>query len=193
MTAARTTYDVATLAAAMLPLLKAQSRITRTDEDDQATEIIARAIGRIERQCDIAIAPQVWTWTPRASGALVAWNAATEWILSVVPVRGVATMTAADAGGVAFTDFTLHGVDLTQGAFAELHVTRPNGVQVDDVFTINAGWADPYEMPPELRDTLIRYAATLWEFREAWAASSVTSEVPEWVTEAIGIFWVPKV
>lgn len=192
MTAVRDSYDIDVLAAAMVPMLKAQSRIVRTDEDDQVQEIIARSIGRIERQCDIAIAPQVWTWTPRASGALIAWNVNTEWVLSLVPVRGVASMTAKDSADVAFTDFTLRGINFEQGAFAELHVTRPNGIQVDDVFTIEAGWADPYDMPPELRDTVIRYAAALWENREAWATQNVGT-VPEWVTEALGIFWVPKV
>jgi uncharacterized phiE125 gp8 family phage protein len=191
MTRDRIDYDVMTLAAAMLPLLKAQSRITRTDEDVQATEIIARAIGRIERECGIAIAPQEWTWTPRAIGTPAVWNATTEWALSEVPVRGVASMAGEDADGVAFVDFTLHG-NVEQGAFAELHVSRPNGVQAGDEFTIEAGWDDPADMPAELRDTIVRYAASLWEYREAWATQNVDT-VPEWVTAALGVFWVPRV
>jgi uncharacterized phiE125 gp8 family phage protein len=191
VTTDRVSYDVMTLAAAMLPLLKDQSRITRTDEDTQATEIMARAIGRVERECGIAIAPQEWTWTPRAIGTPAVWNATTEWRLSEVPVRGVAGMTAEDAAGVAFVDFDLVG-NREQGAFAELHVTRPAGVQAGDVFTIEAGWDDPADMPAELRDTLVRYAASLWEFREAWATTNVDT-VPEWVTAALGVFWVPRV
>lgn len=191
MTARRDTYDVHGLAVSLLPMLKTHSRIVRADQDAEATEIIERAIGRIERQCGIAIAPAVWTWTPRAEGALVRWSVLTEWQLSEVPVRGFDMIEAASADGTPFTDFTLHG-NIEQGAFAEVHVTRPNSIQTGDVFTINAGWTDPEEMPPELRDTLMRYAASLWEFREGWATQNVGT-VPEWVTEALGIFWVPKV
>lgn len=192
MTTQRIAYDIDVLAVAMLPLLKAQSRIDNDDEDTQAQEIIARAIGRVERQCGIAIAPQEWAWIPRAEGSLLPWSGATKWRLSEIPVRGVGSMTAVDGGGVAFTDFTIHGNQL-QGAFAPLYVTRPAGINVGDTFTILAGWEDPADMPAELRDTLVRYAATLWEHREAWQLSAVTSDVPEWVTEALGIFWVPVV
>lgn len=187
----RDSYDVTVLATAMLPLLKAQSRITRTDEDSTATEMIARAIGRIERECGIAIAPQEWTWTPRAIGTPAVWNATTEWALSEVPVRGVAAMTAADAGGVPVTDFALIGNTL-QSAFAELHVSFPGGMQVGTVMVIEAGWDDPAEMPAELRATIIEFAASLWEFREAWATTNVET-VPEWVMARMGSFWVPRV
>lgn len=192
MSAHRIAYDIDALALAMLPLLKAQSRIDRDDEDAQAQEIMARAIGRVERQCGIAIAAAEWAWTPRTAGMLMPWSGMTKWRLSEIPVRGIASVTGADAGGVAFSNFTLHG-NTMQGAFAPVYVTREGGIQVGDVFTVLAGWDDPADMPPELRDTLVRYAATLWEQREAWQNSSVTSDVPEWVTEALGIFWVPVV
>ena len=185
----RVSYDVMTLAVAMLPLLKAQSRITRVDEDEQATEIMARAIGRIERECGIAIAPQEWTWTPRLTSTV--WNATTEWTLSEVPVRGVAKMIATASDGSTRTDFDLIG-NAEQGAFARLHVVFPEGMPVGMVMDIEAGWDDPAEMPPELRDTIVRYAASLWEFREAWATQNVDT-VPEWVTAALGGFWVPRV
>lgn len=192
MTAQRISYGVETLALAMLPLLKAQSRIDRDDEDAQAQEMIARSIGRIERQCGIAIAPQEWTWMPRDPDALVAWNDTTAWPLSRVPVRGFSAITGVDTLGDPITDIRLRG-NTEQGAFAVVHLSRAGGVQSGDLYTIVAGWDDPANMPPELRDTVIRYAATFWEHREAWQLSGVTSDVPEWVTEALGIFWVPVV
>lgn len=186
----RVSYDVMALAAAMLPLLKAQSRIERADEETQATEILARAIGSIERQCGIAIAPQEWTWTPRLVSTV--WNATTEWALSEVPVRGVAKMIATAADGSTRTDFELIG-NAEQGAFAALHIVFPEGMPVGTVMEIEAGWDNPADMPPELRDVIVRYAASLWEFREAWATGSAVDTVPEWVNASLGSFWVPRV
>lgn len=188
----RTVYDPGTLATAMLPLLKAQSRIDRTDEDVQATEIMARAIGRVERQSGICIAPAVYTWTPRDPS----YSAYTEasppqvWASVQVPVRGFGEVTGVDVDDVPLA-FTMTG-DTGQVAYGRAWIQRqPSGMQVSDTWTIAAGYDNPDDMPPELRDTLVRYAAALWENREAWGNN--VDVMPEWVTEALGIFWVPEV
>jgi len=192
MTLHRVSYDVNALATELLPLLKAQSRIDRTDEDAQATEIMARVIGRVERQCGICIAPQVYEWTPRAgTGTNYSERMPPNyWREMAIPVRGFSEVTGVDNGGLPVT-ITLHG-DVDQLRFGPVWVGRdPSGVQPADVFTIKAGYETTEEIPPELRDTLVRYGASLWEYREAWGANVDT--MPEWVTEALGIFWVPGV
>lgn len=188
----RIAYDVMTLATAMLPMLKAQSRITRTDEDAQATEIMARAIGRVERQSGICIAPQEFTWMPRdptRNPNLSGWGDV--WREVEMPVRGFFEVTGLDTEGEAIDYFMVGDADQTQFGRAWIQ-RRPNGMQPNDLWTIKAGYVDPEEMPAELRDTLVRYAAALWENREAWATQN-TDVMPEWVTEALGIFWIPKV
>lgn len=187
----RLTYDVMVLAAAMLPLLKAQARIDRTDEDQQATEIMARAIGRVERQSGICIAPQQWQWMPRdpTRYPYAATYETARWNDVQIPLRGWSTIEGKDAADVALT-YTLTG-DVSQAQFGRVWLQRsPDGVQASDLFTIDAGFTTPDDMPAELRDTLVRYAAALWENREAWGD---TDPMPEWVTEALGIFWIPVV
>lgn len=192
MTLHRITYDVNALATLLLPLLKAQSRIDRTDEDTQATEIMARVIGRVERSCGICIAPQEYEWTPRAG---TGYNYSERmppnyWREMAIPVRGFSEVTAVDSGGLPVT-VTLRG-DVDQLRFGPVWVGRdPSGVQPADVFTIKAGYDAVADIPPELRDTLVRYGASLWEYREAWGTN--VDVMPEWVTEALGIFWVPEV
>lgn len=192
MTLYRTEYDVDALALDMLPLLKNQSRIDRTDENAQAQEIIARVIGRIERSCGICIAPQVYEWTPRGASDTIFYTRMPHnyWRELAIPLRGFSEVTGVDSDGLPVT-VTLRG-DVQQLRFGPVWVGRqPEGVQPADVFTIKAGYETADDVPPELRDTLIRYAASLWEYREAWGANVDT--MPEWVTEALGIFWVPEV
>lgn len=186
----RIAYDVQSLASDLLPLLKAQSRIDRTDEEAQATEVIARAIGRIERQCGICIAPAQFEWMPRdpdRNPTLSGWDV---WRDVPIPVRGFNEITGTDSGGTALT-YTLRG-DVQQLNFGRAWIERtPSGMQPSDLWTIKAGYTTAADMPPELRDTVIRYAAALWENREAWGNN--VDVVPEWLTEALGIFWVPEV
>lgn len=192
MSLQRITYDVNTLAEALLPLLKAQSRIDRDDEDAQATEIMARVIGRVERQCGICIAPQEYTWVPRpASGTYYSERMPPDyWREMAIPVRGFTDVTGVDSGSLPLV-VTLRG-DVGQLKFGPVWVGRqPSGMQPSDTFTIKAGYETAEDVPPELRDTLVRYGASLWEYREAWGAN--VDVMPEWVTEALGIFWVPGV
>lgn len=186
----RTDYDVDTLATALLPMLKAQSRIDRADEETQAQEIIARVIGRVERQCGIAIAPQAYAWMPRDPTQRIAQVGWDVWRDVPVPVRGFTEITGTDVDSGTLT-LTLRG-DVDQLRFGRAWVERqPSGMQPSDLLTIKAGYTTAEAVPPELRDTLIRYAAALWENREAWGNN--VDVMPEWVTEALGIFWVPEV
>src|SRR5262245_49972457 len=114
----------------MLPLLKAQSRIDRTDEDAQAQEIMARAIGRVERQCGICIAPAEFSWMPRDPTQAVASEAVPPqfWQNVEMPVRGFHTVTGEDGDGVAVT-YTMGG-DADQLAFGRAWIHRqPSGMQ----------------------------------------------------------------
>lgn len=187
----RVNYDVMTLAEALLPMLKAQSRIDRADEDAQATEILARAIGRVERQSGICIAPAEYTWMPRDATQFPSERVAYNWREVEMPVRGFYDVAGEDAGGAALT-YTISG-DADQINFGRAWLHRqPNGMQTSDLWTIKAGYSTAEDVPAELRDTLVRYAAALWENREAWGAANIDT-VPEWVTEALGVFWVPRV
>jgi uncharacterized phiE125 gp8 family phage protein len=192
----RTAYDAAILPAALLPEFKNQTRIDHDDDDAFILTVIARAIAQIERRSAISIAPQEWDWMPRPAEQTVGWWPSLDTSASIVPVRGVRSFTATDTAAVDVTaQYALAG-DTTPASFAELRMIRVDGGMLGpgDTFHIVSGFendtASP--LPPEVADIVLRFSAYLWEFREAAAASSITSPMPEWFNEALGTLWTPR-
>lgn len=188
----RETYDAAALAASLLPGFKEHVRVDHTDDDAYLQGALERAIAQIERRSGIAIAPQTFTWIPKPDALGGSIWFPLEDRLSIVPVYGVQGFTA-DRGGVDVSDqYTLVGYS-APNSFAELRLVRAGGLYAGDVVTLEAGFATAAELPAEVLDVLYRFGAYLYEFRESSAASSITSPMPEWFTEALGTLWVPRV
>lgn len=192
MSIVRETYDVAALAASMLDGFKVHVRVDHDDDDQYLQDTLGRAIAQIERRSGISIAPQTFRWIPKVEELGSQFWLPLEERLSLVPVFGVADFTA-DRGGVDVSDqYTLVG-DVSPNAFAQLRLVRPGGLYAGDVIMLEAGFETAAEVPPEVEDVIYRYGAYLYEFRESSAASSVTSQMPEWFNEALGTLWAPRV
>ena len=182
----RKEHDARALAASLLPTFKDHARIDNTDDDAQAELTLARAISQLERQYGIAIAPQVWAWVwgydPLGFRGRIPTREA-------VPVKNVYSYSVDFNGDDISAQFSLvAAADLTGESF----LYNPTGFIPGAVIELSAGYQAADDIDVTLLDLILRYAAYLWENREA-AADNKLDFVPDWVNQAWAAFWVPRV
>lgn len=186
----RLSYDLEPVVAALLPSFKSQSRIVNPDDDAFATEVLGRAINFVEIRSAIAIASQSYSWVPMLPNQLWSWPRAP------VPVRGVTDFTADRSGVDVTAEYWLDGASVD--IYGPQYLEREGGLYAGDVVTLVAGfpedWAAPAPLPlaPALADVIVRYAAYLWEFREAATLGQASNLAPDWFNESMAIFWIPR-
>jgi len=186
----RINYSDAGIVAALLPAFKAQSRITDPLDDAEAKSVLGRAINFVEIRSGIVIAAATFLWVPIYAGAPFDVSHLP------VPVRGLTTFMA-DREGVDVSDeYWLTGNAMND--YAMVIMSREGGFYPGDNFVLEAGLPRNYDtdtplpIAPALVDVVLRYAAYLWEFREAATLGQAANLTPDWFNESIAIFWVPR-
>lgn len=185
MSLTRKSYDKTTLAAALLPKQKAQSRISFDDEDDYITSVIARSIQLIERSNGFLIAPQIWIASPfplasagaggvmgasgiEGSNRCASTSGQSAGQLPIGPVSAF-TMDLADSDDVhsdVTTSFQLvGGGDPSQFTRQWIVATGPVDPGVLTA-TLTAGFSDADAIEPSIEDIVLRLGAWLYENRE---------------------------
>ena len=180
MSIAIVTVDRAALPTALLPLAKSHLRVDGNYDDAYITNAMTRAIAKIEAANDATINPTTVVWTP----------ASTEFCddIATLPVRPVIDFTAvagsppvdvSDDYSVALKWDGIHGIpiQILQGAAA-------TGLSV----TLELGFADQDELPPQLLDMILSHTGHLFEHREILSADKdyVAPELQDFT------WWMPR-
>lgn len=179
MTWTVTSVDYTTLPAALLPMAKKHCRVDFTDDDEYIQGCLARSIALLEQKWGLRVFAAETDWQPEVTGA--AELPCPVWPVSDFEVMSGPTDISAD--------FNLRYSSLTAPWWLVHSDGTPFPADCDVALT--AGYADPDTMPPNMLDAILRLAATLYEYRETVAASSLDT-MPGWLDDMIVGLWVPR-
>lgn len=186
----RINYSDAAIVDALLPAFLAQSRITDPADESEARSVLGRAINFVEIRSGIVIASATFLWVPIYLGSPYQVNHLP------IPVRGTTSFIAEREGVDVSDQYWITGNALND--YSAMYLSREGGFYAGDNFILEAGFqrnydpALPIPTAPALVDVILRYAAYLWEFREAATLGQAANLTPDWFNESIAIFWVPR-
>ena len=173
----RISIDYQTIPADLLPEFKGHLRILDNVEDDTILLYLAGAIDAISTYGDRDIFKTEYEYErifDRSASPAPFWRCGRQDIFDVQVV-------------------TDQGVDNTQYYTVDKHLGyfMPT-IAVGDKVAFSAGYIAGDEVPPNLRTILYRYAAHLFENREAINVGD-PKHLPDWVDYALASIWVPRI
>lgn len=171
--------DTTTLPAALLPTVKAHCRVEFTRDDAQITNYTGEAISLLQQKWGLQVFGVDYAWTPEPSGQS----------RYQCPVLSVSDFVVMSGGIDVSADYRLEmSSSLTEPAW----LARIDGTAfpADAAVMLNAGYATPGAIPPDMLSIILRKAATLYESREA--VTSPVQQMPEWDDDLLVGLWVPR-
>jgi uncharacterized phiE125 gp8 family phage protein len=187
--------DRVVLPASLLPQAKQQSRVKYSEDDEDIKNRVARAIAWVEANADLQINPAAWEWSlagiPRPSWGYPWWYGASPLDL---PVRPVISVTVLDGAGDNVTQYWQLSSRTDAAGVKRSALTRVDVAvsQWPVTVTMQTGYPTLDAMPPLIIDAVLRYAAHLYENREATAAQQLYT-APDFARSVLGPLWQPRV
>ena len=181
------TYDVIdndtdTLANAMIDMARAHMRIDFFDDDEQIIGFLQAAIALFENHSGWRVAPVVIEWAPEVTASTVRLTC---------PMQPASAMIVKDDLTVDVTDqYRLSSsLDMTAAVYFSRKdkAVIPAGLLV----TLTIGYADPFKIPPMVRNLILRIASHFYEHRESVDTTGI-SIVPQWLNDLMLAHWIPR-
>src|SRR5262245_46080161 len=170
--------NYAAFADAMLAGFKAHARIDFPDDDDTVKRYCRWALAYIENELGFSIAGGPVNWTPETVAGTSAYQ---------TPVTPVSSFTVTTAGADTSAEYQLTYPDKMQPPW----LGRKDGGDwpADTATVLQAGFATPDDMPPNVEASVYRMAATLYENRES--LTSLNMDVtPLWLRDLLSGAWI---
>lgn len=175
-----TAIDRDALPAALLPIAKRHLRITFADDDADITEKLQWSIAYCEKVWGSRVFPAEVDWSP------VITNASRY----QCPLQPIASFTVMSASVDVSAEYELE----TGAPVDPVWLVHIDGTPfpADAAIGLVAGVADPDDMDPGERGSIVRLAATLYEYRETVTGLSL-DHVPQWINDLIVGSWIPRI
>jgi hypothetical protein len=170
----------------LLGYAKDQSRIRFCDDDAYIVELCARAVEDFEQQSGMQIHPGSWQW----KFSLSDWGCC-----PAVPARllcrfsPVSNLTVVD-GSTPPVDITASYAIVTD-TISGVEINYLEGPIGAGTATLDVGYATADDIPPGIRDKLVKLAAHRYEYREILIPSAA-GNLREQSGDEIAGYWIPR-